>query len=129
MTTMINNFTLHDRLCRHHGEYCTHVAIEPGASNLRMACHACLSSNLGDGAKMLSIDKFRDYLGAVVRREDEMLHRQGEGLDVRRIIGQRRQEYEQKQFRALELVMKRLGDEKQAFFAELDAIERYYLQK
>lgn len=78
---------------------------------------------------MLSVDKFRDYLGAVVRREDEMLHRQGEGLDVRRIIGQRRQEYEQKQFRALELVMKRLGDEKQAFFAELDAIEKYYLQK
>ncbi len=38
------------------------------------------------------------------------MHRMAERVDIGRIVRERKQKYEQKQFRALELVMKRLSD-------------------
>lgn len=46
----------------------------------------------------------------------------GDLIDIRRLVNEKKQEFEQKQFKMLSAVMKKLTQDKEKFFNELDGL-------
>lgn len=50
-------------------------------------------------------------------------------IDMRRLINEKKQEFEQKQFKILSVVMKKLSQDKEKFFNEIDGLEKILMAK
>ena len=46
--------------------------------------------------------------------------------DIHKLIQEKKKEIDQKQYRVLEQVMKRLTEDKERIYAELDVLEKYF---
>jgi hypothetical protein len=61
-----------------------------------------------ENTKYICIDNFKDYLSTVIVLAETKMNQQAEIVDIRKIIRDKKQEIEKKQFKTLELVMKKL---------------------
>ena len=60
-------------------------------------------------------------MGGIVSVEEGRLAG-GDLIDIRRLINEKKQEFEQKQFKILSVVMKKLSQDKEKLFSELDGL-------
>ncbi len=96
---------------------------------MKLICYRCLPlypvPTPQSSTKILPIEHVRDYITAIVSNQEGKLVKCSM-TDIHKLIQEKKKEIDQKQYRVLEQVMKKLTEDKQKMYAELDILQKYF---